>query len=425
MIAASGKTGGEYRRTTLRNGLRVITERLPSVRSISLGVWVDTGGRNERDDEGGISHLIEHMVFKGTKQRSAKDIASALESIGGNLNAFTSREQTCFTARVLDEHLELAVDILADITCRATFTPINLKREKLVILEEIKESLENPSDHVHDLFAGAFWGDHPLGRPILGPADTVRSISRGRIRKYLDGHYRSKSIVIAASGSVSHAKLVRLVRDSFSFAGGEAIEGTPAELGGGPRFAVESNDNQQIHACLGYPGFRYRDKHRLPFMILVTHLGGGMSSVLFQKVREQKGLAYTIFSYHDPYRDAGLFATYFATDKGRLGQALQITLRELRRVTRTPIPSERLEQVKQQLKGQLVIGMESTAARMNRLARLELMLGRHISLEQTMREIDQVTVGQIQELARMAFDENQLTIAALGPTDQRVLEDAI
>lgn len=383
------------------------------------------GARDELPNESGASHLIEHMVFKGTQRRSAKDIASSLESLGGHLNAFTSREQTCFTARVLDEHLDEAVDVLADMTGHATFTPTNLKREKLVILEEIKESLENPSDHIHDLFAATFWNGHPLGQPILGPAEIVSGLPRSQIMKYIDRHYRNGSIVVAASGSVSHSRLLSLVREKFDFPTGKSERGEPARLDNGPNLKVVANDNQQVHACLGFPGFAYRDRHRLPFMLLMSHLGGGMSSVLFQKVREQKGMAYSIFSYHDSYRDGGLQATYLATDGDRLGAALKIIMRELRKVKKQAIDGVSLERVKNQLKGNLVLGMESTTGRMTRMARLELMLGRYVSIDETMKEIDAVTAGQLQELARQAFDENHLTIAALGPTRQKVLEDAI
>jgi predicted Zn-dependent peptidase len=389
-------------------------------------VWVDVGARDEHISESGVSHLIEHMLFKGTKRRSARDIASSLESLGGHLNAFTSREQTCYTARVLDEHLDEAIDVLADMTGHATLTPTNLKREKLVILEEIKESLENPSDHIHDLFAQSFWRGHPLGQPILGPAETVASMQRAQVVKYIDRHYRNGSIVIAASGSVSHNRLLRLVREKFDFPLGTSDRGEPARLASdGPHLEVVTNDNQQVHACLGFPGFAYRDRSRLPFMLLMSHLGGGMSSVLFQKVREQKGLAYSIFAYHDSYRDSGLQATYLATDQDRLGEALRIILKELRRVKKQAIDSTRLERIKSQLKGNLVLGMESTTGRMTRMARLELMLGKYVGIDQTMKEIDAVTAVQLQELARQAFDESHMTITALGPTQKKVIEDAI
>ncbi len=417
--------GGVYRKTTLDNGLRVISERLPAVRSVSLGVWIDTGSRHEDSAEHGVSHLIEHMVFKGTRNRNARQIASSLESLGGSLNAFTAREQTCYTARIMDEHLPEAVDVLADIVCRASFTPTNLKREKLVICEEIKESLENPSDRIHDLFAETFWSGQPLGRPILGTAESVLGMKRGRVLSYLKRQYRAGSVVIAASGAIDHDELVALAGERFDFVRGRGVIGNHAEPPSRLTLNVVPNETEQIHASLGYPGLSYKEEDRIPMLALTTYLGAGMSSVLFQKVREKRGLAYTVFSYHDSYRDGGMFGTYFATDKRCLGMALKITLDEIRRLTKRRLSIERLDQVKQQLKGQLMIGMESTAARMNRLARLELMLERYIPLTRTLDQIDAVDRDRLIELARRVFDDHKLVIAALGPADEKVIAAAV
>jgi predicted Zn-dependent peptidase len=416
--------GGVYRKTTLENGLRVVSEKLPAVRSVSLGVWVDTGSRHEAEREHGVSHLIEHMVFKGTRNRNARQIASSLESLGGSLNAFTSREQTCFTARIMDEHLTEAVDVLADIVCRASFTPTNLKREKLVICEEIKESIENPSDRIHDLFAETFWRGQPLGRPILGTFDSVLSMKRALVLGYMKRQYRAGSVVIAASGAIDHEELVTLAGEKFDFPEGEAVSGNHTAPPSAPILNAVPNETEQIHANLGYPGPSYRDQDRIAMLVLTTYLGSGMSSVLFQKVREKRGLAYTVFSYHDAYRDGGMFGTYFATDKNSLGMALKITLDEIRRMAKRRLSSERLEQIKEQLKGQLMIGMESTAARMNRLGRLELMLGRYVPLAKTLEQIDAVDRDKLIELARRVFDDNRLVVTALGPTEQKVLSEA-
>lgn len=413
--------GGVYRKTTLDNGLRVVSEKLPAVRTVSLGVWIDTGSRHENDGEHGVSHLIEHMVFKGTRNRNARQIASSLESLGGSLNAFTAREQTCFTARILDEHLSEAVDVLADLVCRASFTPTNLKREKYVVCEEIKESLENPSDRIHDLFAETFWTGQPIGRPILGTAESVLAMPRSLVMRYLQRQYRAGSVVIAASGAVEHDRLVALVKEKFDFGEGEAVQGHQAEPPAAPIFNAVSNDTEQIHASVGYPGLSYTDNERIPMLALVTYLGGGMSSVLFQKVREKRGLAYTVFSYHDAYRDSGLFGTYFATDKRCLTEALDITLKEIRRLTKRRLAVDRLEQVKEQLKGQLMIGMESTAARMNRLGRLELMLGKYVPLADTVDQIDSIDADRLIELARRVFNDKHLVVTALGPADQATL----
>lgn len=417
--------GGVYRKTTLANGLRVVSEKLPAVRSVSLGVWLDTGSRHEADSEHGVSHLIEHMLFKGTRNRNARQIASSLESLGGSLNAFTAREQTCYTARIMDEHLPEAIDVLADIVCRASFTPTNLKREKLVICEEIKESLDNPSDRIHDLFAETFWNGQPLGRPILGTADNVLGMRRALVLNYMKRQYRSESVVIAASGAIDHDRLVALAGEKFDFAEGHAVLGNHAEPPSAQILNIVSNETEQIHASLGYPGLSYKEMDRIPMLALTTYLGSGMSSVLFQKVREKRGLAYTVFSYHDAYRDTGMFGTYFATDKHSVGKALGITLDEIRRLTKRRLPAERLDQVKQQLKGQLMIGMESTAARMSRLGRLELMLNKYVPLAETVKQIDAVDRDKLIELARRTFDDSRLVVTALGPADESAVASAI
>ncbi|KAA3636323.1 MAG: insulinase family protein, partial [Calditrichaeota bacterium] len=315
-----------YKKTVLKNGLRVVTEHIPSVRSITLGVWIDVGSRNESLEENGISHLIEHMMFKGTKRRNSKEIAASLESIGGSLNAFTSREQTCYLARILDEHLDEAVDVLSDITCNATITPNNLLKEKKVVCEEIQESQETPSDMIHDIFSTTYWGKHPLGRPILGEMDNIKAMPRKKIVNYIKQNYRAESIVIAASGSVSHSKLVKLVKEKFNFESGGSSEYEPAVRSHDYEVNVVTNKNNQIHLCVGFPGVNYSDEDKMKALVLHVAMGGGMSSKLFQKIREDKGLAYTVYTYLDVYRDAGLFGAYMATDKTNLKQAVEITL---------------------------------------------------------------------------------------------------
>jgi predicted Zn-dependent peptidase len=418
LSTAKRQQGGiQYRKTTLRNGLRVVTEHLPSVRSISIGVWVDVGSRHERPADAGMSHFIEHLVFKGTKKRTAAQIASSLESIGGSLNAFTSREQTCFTARILDEQLPVAIDVLADITCNATFTPANMNREKLVICEEIKESLDNPSDRVHDLFAEAFWGTHALGQPIMGSQESVTHMTRSRLKSFIDDHYRSGSVVVAASGSVSHERLVRMVREKFRFHDGRGEVAPPAMRSNPKAVSVTQEDISQTQFCLGFPGLAYSDHRKMVIMLLSAYLGGGMSSVLFQKIREQRGLAYAVYSYHDFYRDGGVFGCYLGTDAAHVREACDIILKETGRVKRTRLSSRVLDQVKAQIKGHLTLGMESTSSRMSRLGRLEIMADTYISLEETLAAVDRVTAAKILEVANEAFDPSKITIAVLGPVD--------
>ena len=420
MITIQKKNGNAvYKKTVLPNGLRVITEKIPSVRSVTLGAWIDVGSRNEPEEIGGVSHLIEHMVFKGTKKRNTKQIAASMESIGGNLNAFTSKEQTCYIARFLDEHLDTAVDVISDLTCNATLTPGNLVKEKKVVCEEISESLENPSDYIHDLFTTAYWGNHPLGRPILGEAKTITMMPRDKIVRYIKTNYRSESVVIAASGSIPHTKLVDLVKEKFIFPDGSATAFEPAKAPIKKRSLFETNNNNQIHLCLGFPGLAYNAKEKIAALTLHAYLGGGMSSQLFQKVREDKGLAYTVYTYLDMYRDAGVFGAYLATDKKNFAQAIEITLKEIFRLKRSKIPAVKLQEVKEQLKGHLTLGMESTSSRMNRLARNELMAGTYTTLRKTLNDIDKVTAADIADLVQRIADMDRAALAVLGPVSKK------
>ncbi len=415
---SAGSDRHPVRKTTLRNGVRVVSEWLPSVRSIALGVWVGAGSRYEKPEESGLSHFIEHLVFKGTKRRDARQIAQALESLGGSLNAFTSREHTCYIARVLDEHLPQAVDVLADIVCHATFTPTNMNRERLVICEEIKESLDSPADYIHDIFARAFWGEHPLGQPIMGFQETVMSIPRRTLRAFIDRHYRARSVVIAASGSISHDRLVKLVRDHFSFDAGASEPPLPANRINADRVVIKPDDNSQTQFCLGFPGLAYRDLRKMGMMVMTSYLGGGMSSVLFQKIREQRGLAYSVYSFHDFFQDFGVFGVYLGTDRSHLEQAYDVIMTECRRLKRRKMSASDLHQVKAQIKGNLTLGMESTVNRMNRLGRMEMMIGQYVPLEATMEAVDKVTAAEIAELANLVFDDDRITLAVLGPVEE-------
>ena len=417
--------GSIYQKTTLKNGLRIVTERFQSVRSISIGVWIDVGARNESLKLNGVTHLIEHMLFKGTKNRNAKQIASEIENIGGSLNAFTSKESTCYLARVMHEHLETALDVLADLSQNATLTPNNLDKEKKVVCEEIKESLETPSDHVHDLFAEAYWGDHALGRPILGSIDSVSKMPRKSIVNYIKNNYKAESVVLAVSGAVSHSKLVKLAREKFNFAQGKAEIPALAERTKQKCLTVDSNGQNQSHLCIGFPGINYRDPLRTAVIALSTYLGGGMSSVLFQKIREQKGLAYTVYTYHETFRDAGIFGAYVATEPKSLTEALGVMLKECNKLKKKKLSALTLDQIKAQLKGNLTLAMESTSARMNRLARQELVLGRFYSLDQTLKEIDSLKSADILKVANLMFDNDKLAIAVKGPADKKALENVI
>lgn len=419
MVSTKARKAGKltYRKTRLKNGLRVVTEFLPGVRSISLGVWVNVGSRNETDEQAGLSHFLEHLVFKGTKKRNAARIADSLESLGGSLNAFTTREQTCFTARILDEYLEQAIDVLADLTCRATLTAPNMNRERAVICEEIRESHDNPTDHIHDLFAETHWSGHPLGRPIMGSEKSIRSMPRARMLKFRAENYRTESTVIAASGAMSHERLVRLVRKYFEFPEGKVLPLTAASRPAGRRVSFVSDDTNQTQFCLGFPGLAYQDRKRMAAMLMTSYLGGGMSSILFQKIRERHGLAYTVYAYHDFFVDAGLFAVYLGTDRAHLRKAYDLIMAECAKVKKRLLPSSVLDRVKAQVMGHLTIGLESTSARMHRLGRMEMVMGEYVSLEKALNLIDGVKPSDVRAVANTMFDEESLTVATLGPVD--------
>ncbi|UCD16953.1 MAG: insulinase family protein [Candidatus Zixiibacteriota bacterium] len=411
-------TGIKYNKTILSGGLRVVSEQVPAVRSVAFGVLIDVGSRDETEREKGASHFIEHMLFKGTRRRSAKQIATSVESLGGSLNAFTSREQTCYHAIVLDEHLGHAIDVISDIMMNSTFTPHSIEREKQVVAEEIREIEETPSDLIHELFASTFWRGQSLGSPIMGSKESVKSLTKRRLKSYMNKHYSAGKIVIAAAGNVSHRKLVSMVKEKFDFA--SKTDG-PAEKAVPPSdflMKLYNNGSNQAHICLGFPGLHFGHLDRFSLLCLHTYLGGGMSSVLFQKIREEKGMAYTVYTFTDFYRDTGIFGIYLATDRRRVSQAIEIILRELGRVKRRKLGPDRLDIVKAQMKGNLTLGMESTPGRMNRLGRHELMLGRYVSLQDALKAIDRTTSEQLIRIARTLLNHDTITVTSLGPVSE-------
>jgi predicted Zn-dependent peptidase len=414
----------EYNKTVLDNGLRIVTEKIPAARSIAIGIWVDVGSRDEKADEKGMSHFIEHMLFKGTKTRSALKIAASLESLGGALNAFTSREQTCFHALVLDEHLEQAVDVLVDILMNSTMTSANIEREKLVVIEEIKEINETPSDHIHELFSNDFWRDQPIGWPIMGTEESVQSYDRRRLKAYMKKNYRAGHTVVAAAGNVSHRKLVNLIKDRLDFPSGISNDRTPCLKSAGTSMKFFHNSSNQIHICLGFPGIGYHHPDRLKLLVLNTYLGGGMSSVLFQKIREERGLAYTVFTFPDFYRDGGVFGAYLATDRRHFQSAVEIILNEFKKIKRKKLSAAKLDEIKDQFKGNMLLGMESTTGRLNRLGRQELLLGKYTTSKEAIKKIMKITPADIQEVANQIFDFDDLTITALGSVGRKDLRNS-
>jgi predicted Zn-dependent peptidase len=403
----------------LPSGLRVISEEVPGVRSVSVGVWIDVGSRFESRRNNGLSHLIEHMTFKGTPRRSAQQIVHEFESRGGAVNAFTSREQTCYYGKVLDLHLPGAIDVLADIVLHSVYDPRELAREQKVIVEEIKDVRDTPSDWVHDLFAEVHWGKEDLGLPVLGLKTSVLRARRTDILRYRQSHYRPDRMIVAASGAVEHSRLVRLVRSAFRGmkADGATRVASPrrARMRGGMR--VYPRPSAQTHLVVGFGSLPYVDPRKFQLLVLQQLYGGGMSSRLFQTVREQLGLAYNVYSFQDSYRDCGVFGFYIATDAKSAARALTTSMQELVRLARGGLKAGEVAAAREQLKGQLVLGLESTSSRMNRLARQEIYTGGNLSLADTLRLIDRVSVDDLVALAGDLVKSGRLTAVALGPLE--------
>jgi len=408
----------EVKKEILPNGLVVITEAMPAVRSVSIGIWMRTGSRHERSTENGITHFLEHMVFKGTKNRSAEEIARSADSIGGHLDAYTSKEFTNFSIKVLDEHLERAFDVLADIVKNPLFRPEDVAKERKVIQEEIKMVEDTPDDLVHEIFTQEFWHGHALGRPILGTRRTVGSFDRRRLVQYFRRHYSPQRMLITAAGHLEHAHVVDLVMKEF----GQAIRGQALANGSVPLATPHLKlrnkpDLEQVHLCLGTPGYPQTHEKRYALFILNTVLGGGMSSRLFQNVREKRGLAYAVFSGLAMFRDVGCLSVYAGTSTENTRRVVQLVVEELQRLKSTPLAEEELQRTKDYLKGSMLLSLESTTSRMSNLARQEMVFGRYMSLDEIAQGIDAVTADDVLGVAREIFIGDRIALTALGPLD--------
>lgn len=409
-----------FQKTTLPNGLRVITEAIPHVRSASVGVWVGAGSSHETPANMGVSHFIEHLLFKGTADRTARQIAQAIDGRGGNLNAFTSKEHTCYYAKVLDEHLGVAMDVLADMLQNSLFDPGEMGKEKGVIIEEIKMYEDVPDDVVHDLFCTAMWRDHYLGRPIVGTAESVRSMSREDILSYFDERYIADNIVIAVAGNVTHDQVVEEVERKFRALrpgrGALTWPAGPAPVVG-PRAIVRTKETEQAHLVLGMSGLPQDHDEIYALHLINTVLGGSTSSRLFQEIREERGLAYSVYSYQSSFRETGNFAVYAGVSPSVVTEVLDLVDKELRRVGEESITADELREAKEQLKGQIMLGLESTSGRMSRLGRGELMMGRVLSPDEVINRIDRVTPDMVHGLARKLFLEESRVLSVVGPVD--------
>ena len=403
-------------REVLDGGLRLVTETMPHVRSVTIGVWLTRGSRHETDERGGIAHFVEHMLFKGTGTRSAEDIAQAIDSIGGQLDAFTAKEYASYYIKVLDEHVPLAVDLLADIVQRPAFAAEEIEREKKVILEEIKMVEDTPDDLVHELFTQHFWEGHPLARPILGSPETVEGLNQKTILDYFGGAYVAPNMIVSAAGNLDHGRVRELIENAFAglAPAGERFQEAAPRVS--PQVVTRAKELEQSHICLGTNSYPQSHEDRYVSYILNTVLGGSMSSRLFQNIREKRGLAYSVFSGLSAYRDAGNITIYAGCANEAVGEVIDLCVDELKAIKREPVADSELRRAKDHLKGSLMLSLENTASRMSHLARQEIYFDRHFGLDETLAGVEAVTVHDVQRVASDLFSNGSLAATIVGPS---------
>ena len=411
-------------RDLLDNGLCLLIESMPDVRSVSLGVWLTRGSRHEGEANPGIAHFTEHMLFKGTTTRTAEDIAQEVDSLGGQLDAFTAKEYASYYIKVLDEHLPRAVDVLSDLLMRPAFHDEDIGREKKVIIEEIKMVEDIPDDLVHELFTESYWPEHPLGRSILGSAASVNAVTGEVLRTFFEGAYVADHLVIAAAGHIEHGAVRDLIGEAFEGipATGDSLNGTPPTPQ--PHLQLRDKEIEQSHICLGTHGYAQDHEDRYASYLLNTVLGSSMSSRLFQNVREKRGLAYAVNSSLVSYRDVGTLLIYAGCDAAATSEVVDLVVAELRNLKRDPMPDAELQRAKDHLKGNLVLGLESTSSRMSQLARSEIYFNRQIDLAEHLVKLDQVTAEDVQRVATHLFSAGALAATVLGPVNETPLSAA-
>ena len=405
------------RRTRLPNGLLVLTESIPHVRSVSMGVWIDSGSRDEPLAHNGLSHFVEHMLFKGTTSRSAQQFAREADAIGGNLDAFTGKESICFNIKVLDENVVPALDLLTDLVLHPTFTPEDIAREQGVILEEIKMDEDNPDYLVHETFTQNFWKGHPLGRPILGTVKSVSSFTQQIVFDFYAGRFTPRNLVFSAAGHLDHDSFVAQVAEHFSSLAASSdtpFTRVPAPATNAHITLKRKKSLEQVQLCLGVPAPPVDSSDRYAVYLLNTMLGGGMSSRLFQTIREDRGLAYSIYSETNPFRDTGCLAIYAGTSAEKTPEVLRLTIEELRRLKEAPVPEAELKRAKDQLKSNIVLGLESSSSRMANLARQQMYFGRFFSVDEIVAEVDGVDAAAVQALAQQLFRPEAIALTVLG-----------
>ncbi len=411
-------TERNLRHTVLPNGLIVLTERMEYMRSVAMGVWIKSGSRCEPAETNGISHFVEHMLFKGTRSRSAQHIAREMDSIGGNLDAFTGKETICFNVKSLAEHVPIALDVLADLVLNPTFAAPDIERERGVILEEIKIDEDNPDVLVHELFMQAFWKNHPLGWPILGTSKTVARLDRQSLLAYHGDRFHGSNMIFSAAGNLDHDRFAEAVAEKFStLAGGATLHELPAPEAGARIVLRNKKSLEQVQICLGVPAPPITDESRYATLILNTVLGGGMSSRLFQTIREERGMAYSIYSDLSPYRDTGTLCVYAGTSAGKALEVVDLILDEFRKLKESLLHDEELLRAKDQLKGNILMGLESSNSRMANLARQEMYFRQFITVEEIIARIGEVSAAEVQAMAQRLFDPARIAVTLLGRLD--------
>lgn len=411
-----------YQKTVLDNGIKIVTEQISHVHSISLGIWIITGSRDEDKSQNGIAHFIEHMLFKGTKKRTALEISKEIDSVGGILNALTGKEYTGIYAKVLDKNIDLAFDLLADIFLNSAFDSREIERERDVIFQEIHLSEDTPDEYIQELFSKSYFRDHPLSKPILGNIETVSNLDREKLVSFLrQNHYQPSKVVISATGNLNHNKIVNGLKKSFGSICEQNTTPYRSSLKPVSSFSIHTKELEQVHLCIGTKGVAQNHPLRYAGYILNTILGGSMSSRLFQEIREKKGLAYAIYSYFSSYFDAGVFAVYLGVSKKTAREAVKLVIEELHKCKDNGISDSEIKSAKEQLKGNTLLASENVDSRMTRLAKCEIYFNRFIPIEEIITNIDKVTSQEVKDLAKEIFDRNYLSLAALGPINHKDL----
>jgi predicted Zn-dependent peptidase len=408
----------------LDNGIPVVMEPFNNVRSVAIGVWVKVGSRYESAEQNGISHFLEHMFFKGTKKRTAKDIAVEIDSVGGDLNAFTSRENTAFYVKVLDEYLEKGVDLLSDIFMNSTFPENEIDKEKKIVKEEIKMVEDTPDDYIHDLFVQTVWGQQGLGQSILGRRETVAAFTRDDVLSHIRKYYGTKDIIVSCAGNFDSRTLLKLLEKRFGGLrhGSEPKKGTPPDFQRGIK--VYFKELSEAHLCIGVPSISQTSGERYALYVLNTILGAGVSSRLFQEIREKRGLAYSVYSFTSAYKDTGLWGVYAGVSRKRIREVAGVIIEEMTNLADTLTEVE-LDRAKKHLKGNLILGLESTSSRMNNIARQEIYFGRYISPDEIISSVDEVGMDHIRELSQRLIRKDLFSCTAYGPLQKNVLDDIL